>query len=83
MEAKTEACGCVSAITKEEACRCKTVEPVGNCGCADCGPLHLGIATVPMQPWEETYDAHKALLSGTIFPSLDLPFFVTGGETNG
>lgn len=32
------------------------------------------MAYVPMQPWEKTYDAEKALQVGTIFPSLDLPF---------
>lgn len=43
----------------------------------------LAIATIPMQPWEEPYDLCKALKTGTIFPSLDLPFYVTGGECNG
>ncbi len=42
--------------------------------------LIVGICTVPVQPWEEPYDAATALKRGTIFPSLDLPFFATGGE---
>lgn len=43
----------------------------------------LAIATVPVQPWEEPYDTCKGLKAGTIFPSLDLPFYVTGGENHG
>lgn len=42
--------------------------------------LPLAIATVPLQPWETPYDAATALKQGTIFPCLDKPFYVTGGE---
>lgn len=42
--------------------------------------LALGIATVPFQPWEQPYDPEAALRHGTIFPSLDLPFYAAGGE---
>lgn len=42
--------------------------------------LALAIATIPLQPWEEPYPACKGLEQGTIFPCLDLPFYVTGGE---
>jgi spore coat associated protein JA (CotJA) len=42
--------------------------------------VSLAIATVPMQPWEQPYDPQTALKHGTIFPSLDLPFYVTGGD---
>lgn len=44
--------------------------------------LPLAIATVPMQPWETPYEPSKALKQGTIFPCLDLPFFIVGGEKN-
>lgn len=48
------------------------------------GPgLVLAIATIPMQPWETPYDGAKALKQGTIFPKLDMPFYVTGGGPNG
>ena len=48
------------------------------------GPgLCLAIASVPMQLWETPYDPAVGLKQGTIFPSLDLPFFLTGGGTNG
>lgn len=40
----------------------------------------LAIATVPMQPWEQPYDPQTALKHGTIFPSLNLPFYITGGD---
>lgn len=60
---------------------------MNSCNChPDPSPqagLTLAIATVPMQPWETPYDPQKALKQGAIFPSLDLPFYVTGGGTNG
>lgn len=34
----------------------------------------LGMAYVPFQEWEKTYDAQAALSRGTVFPSLDKPF---------
>lgn len=43
----------------------------------------LAIATIPMQAWEQPYEPCKALETGTIFPCLDLPFFVTGGGCRG
>lgn len=33
------------------------------------------MAYVPYQQWEETYKENTALERGTIFPSLDLPFY--------
>lgn len=36
----------------------------------------LAIASVPMQSWGAIYDSQKALLTGTIFEDLDLPFFL-------
>lgn len=45
--------------------------------------LPLAIAAVPMQPWQEPYNPCRALEAGTIFPCLDLPFYVTGGERHG
>ncbi len=52
-------------------------------GAARARPLSLAMTTVPIQPWEEPYDPCKALKTGTIFQSLNLPFYVTGGEANG
>ena len=53
----------------------------------DCAPIpgprvQLAIATIPMQPWVTPYEPAKALKQGTMFPNLDLPFFVTGGGSN-
>lgn len=42
--------------------------------------VYLAIATVPMQSWEQPYDPQTALKNGTIFPSLNLPFYATGGD---
>ncbi len=36
------------------------------------------MAYVPMQPWENLYELEEGLCRGTVFPSLDLPFF--GGD---
>lgn len=33
------------------------------------------MAYVPFQQWEETYAENVALSKGTIFPSLDFPFY--------
>lgn len=35
----------------------------------------LAMASVPKQEWEEPYDYQTALEEGTLFPSLNLPFF--------
>lgn len=51
-----------------------------------CNPevIPLAIATIPMQPWETPYEPAKGLKQGTIFPSLDLPFYAAeGGNQNG
>lgn len=42
--------------------------------------LPLAMAYVPMQQWNETYDVEKALMRGTIFPELDLPFCGKGAR---
>ncbi len=67
-------------------CSCNPVTSGTGCVCELPAPgpgLQLAIATVPMQPWETPYDSAKGLKQGTIFPCLDLPFFVTGGDANG
>ncbi len=38
------------------------------------GRLPLGMAYVPFQRWQGTYEPYRALDRGTIFPELDLPF---------
>ena len=65
-------------------CDCSKPDPA-SCGCRLPVPgpgLPLAIATSPLQPWETPYEPAKALKQGTIFPCLDLPFFVTGGGKN-
>lgn len=37
----------------------------------------LAIASVPCQPWGEVYEEGRALLEGTIFPALNMPFYAT------
>ena len=38
---------------------------------------HLAIASVPIQQWNEVYDEEHAFQTGTIFPELNRPFYVT------
>lgn len=42
--------------------------------------LPLAMAYVPMQGWSQTYDPAVGLQRGTVFPELDLPWMVIGGE---
>ncbi|MBO5088244.1 MAG: spore coat protein CotJB [Lachnospiraceae bacterium] len=50
--------------------------------CCSC-PETLAMASVPKQNWCEPYDYKTALMEGTIFPCLNLPFFKaeTGDST--
>ncbi len=46
-----------------------------------CSGLPLAIATVPPQQFRQLYDPATALLRGTLFRELDLPFYgKRGGE---
>lgn len=44
--------------------------------------LCLAIPTVPMQQWNQTYPPEKGLEEGTIFPELNLPFYVAPEGSN-
>lgn len=37
----------------------------------------LAIASVPVQSWNQIYDEDDAFKNGTIFPELNMPFYVT------
>lgn len=45
--------------------------------------VSLAMGMIPVQPWETPYTPEKALNRGTIFPKLDLPFYVTDELTGG
>lgn len=57
--------------------------PCNSCECVDTpsiqnDPLRgmaVGIGYVPWQQWECVYNVDEGLSRGTIFPSLDLPFY--------
>ena len=49
--------------------------PSSSCGEAVSSPCSY----VPWQTWEDTYDVHKGLECGTIFPVLNKPFYGKGG----
>lgn len=38
--------------------------------------ISLAIASIPLQLWETPYDPPTALKNGTVFPSLNLQFYV-------
>ncbi len=54
-----------------------------NSGTSSSIGLPLAITTIPVQPWETPYEQQIALKQGTIFPSLDLPFYVTDPSGGG
>ena len=43
----------------------------------------LAMGMIPVQPWETPYAPDVALDRGTIFPKLDLPFYVADELTGG
>ena len=43
----------------------------------------VGMCYVPFQQWETPYAENVALERGTIFPSLDLPFYGREVKNNG
>lgn len=53
--------------------------PAGASAAQGFAVLPLAIVTIPMQVWEQPYEPCKALKSGTVFPSLELPFYAKGG----
>ncbi|MBQ7836562.1 MAG: spore coat associated protein CotJA [Clostridia bacterium] len=65
-------------ITREQTSSCPnticTTVPVAE-GCVDTYPVAM--AYVPMQQWRDLYDPMSALVHGTIFRELDLPWYPT------
>ena len=44
-----------------------------------CSSVPLAMGYVPDQVWDEVYDEDKGFPRGTVFPSLDFPFFGAKG----
>ena len=42
---------------------------------------HLAIASIPIQKWNDVYDEAQAFKNGTLFPNLNMPFYVTALES--
>lgn len=60
-------------------CKCSELkQPLAKPG----GYLLPGIATIPVQEWEEPFSPEESLKQGSIFPVLAMPFFA-GGEIHG
>lgn len=60
-----------------EACKCDQTSR----GAIQAGSnLTLAMAAVPLQAWEALYPPETALARGTVFQSLDLPFFAGGDD---
>lgn len=59
-------------------CGCNPCNCVDNTASLQNDPLRglaVGIGYVPWQQWECVYNVEEGLSRGTIFPSLDLPFY--------
>lgn len=55
-------------------CDCRHLWEETDCMERDFDSWPVGMAYVPMQPWEKPFELSKGLRAGTIFPSLRLPF---------
>ena len=53
---------------------CPVPQPAPEPVQESCPAPLLAIASVPMQPWGDTYPPEVALCKGTLFPALDLPY---------
>ena len=63
-----DTCGCNRACTYQR-----------QKGCLEESEYYpVGMGYIPWQSWKCTYDAHRGLMSGTIFPELDKPFCAAG-----
>lgn len=54
----------------------------GNCSAVSSQPLSLAMAYVPMQQWQDLYEADVGFARGTIFAQLDKPFLGKEGLPN-
>ena len=81
-------CGCQPAPgPARSGCGCRPMPAPARPDC-DGGHSHsaaagidsfeIAMAYVPWQTWKRTYDPHRSLMSGTIFPELDKPFCAAG-----
>ena len=79
-------CGCGHPSQPQKPdCGCgrPSQPPKPDCGCTppsmnEMDSFEIAMAYVPWQRWKRTYDPHRALMSGTIFPELDKPFCAAG-----
>ena len=51
-----------------------TCAPVSGFDTQLLGSLPVAMAYVPMQQWKSAYPPEEALMHGTLFPELNLPF---------
>ena len=80
--AEVQRCGCNNhqhvqnrRVPHQRGCTSK-----GVCGSDNgyiCTEAPIAMVYSPMQKWKELYDPHTALVNGTIFKELDLPFYPT------
>lgn len=81
-------CGCRPALAPSRPDCGRRPMPAPSkpdCGCghshtagAGIDSFEIAMAYVPWQTWKCTYDPHRSLMSGTIFPELDKPFCAAG-----
>ena len=89
MAARQTGCDSCARQMEREACdrqrQRETCDGEGTCaymrqkGCLEGSDSYpIGMGYIPWQSWSCTYDAHRGLMSGTIFPELDKPFCAAG-----
>lgn len=77
-------CGCQNHSAEYDNCREREPSPCESCANDDrMKHFVLAMAYVPIQEWEMLYDDETALIRGTLFQALDLPWYPSAcGDRN-
>jgi len=68
-------CDCPKCRAERE-CAARAAESRCECAASELLPV---MVFIPVQRWDMVYDCDRALDRGTLFPTLDKPFFGKGG----
>lgn len=69
-------CTCPKCCAERERAAARAGESREACAAAELLPV---MVFIPVQSWDMVYDCDRALDRGTLFPTLDKPFFGKGG----
>lgn len=89
MTARQTGCDSCTRQMERENSGCQQKHNSGGCECTctymrqkgyleESESYPIGMSYTPWQSWKNTYDNHRGLMSGTIFPELDKPFCAAG-----